>query len=217
MVAAPRDDGGLVDHADGARRCWWCGTDPDYVAYHDNEWGHWPDDDQSLFEKLCLEGFQAGLSWLTVLRRRDILRGHLLDFSPHTLAALDEPAWQATRTRALDDVRMIRHAGKIDAVRHNAAVYQEIVNTTGAFTRFVSQWRPQSHRRPRNRAEVAVSTPQSHALARALKQQGWRFIGPTSAYAFMQAMGLVNDHIVGCDYAADAATTTEPSAIVSPS
>ena len=162
---------------DGNVRCWWCGDDPLYVTYHDDEWGRPVGDDVRLFEKLCLEGFQSGLSWLTILRKRENFRAAFAGFDFTTVAEFTDQ----DVARLLEDAGIIRHRGKIEATINNAQRATELVAAEGSLARFV--W---SYDDP---------TP----LAKELKRRGWRFVGPTTVYAFMQAMGLVNDHLEGCD------------------
>ena len=184
----------LVIGSDGRRRCWWPGSDPQYLAYHDTEWGVPVHDDRRLFEKLCLEGFQAGLSWLTILRRRTAFREVFREFAPERVAAMGP----ADVERLLHDERIIRHRGKIEATVHNAGRALALVDEVGSLDAHVWSFAPGPRPRPRRRTDVPATSPESVALARDLKQRGWRFVGPTTAYAFMQAMGLVDDHLVGC-------------------
>jgi DNA-3-methyladenine glycosylase I len=194
-VAATEEPGpGLHRHADGTVRCWWCGTDPLYVTYHDEEWGVRVHDDRRLFEKLVLEGFQAGLSWLTILRKRPAFRAAFADFDPQRLAGFGP----AEVERLLADEGIVRHRGKIEAAIANARVYHDLVASAGSLDAFVWRFAPAAPPTPRRPADVPAATPESAALARELRHHGWRFVGPTTAYAFMQAMGLVDDHLVGC-------------------
>jgi DNA-3-methyladenine glycosylase I len=188
---------GLVRGADGALRCWWCESAPEYRAYHDEEWGFPVADDIRLFEKLSLEGFQSGLSWLTILRKREAFRRAFAGFDIERVARFDD----RDVARLLGDASIVRHRGKIEAVVNNARRAAELVSSEGSLAAYVWRFEPQSHARPAGR-EALRALAQSHesnALARELKKRGWRFVGPTTAYAFMQAMGLVNDHISGCD------------------
>lgn len=180
------------DHTPGA--CPWPGSDPAYRAYHDEEWGKPVHDDQRLFEKLSLEGFQAGLSWLTVLRKRPAFREVFAHFDPEAVAAFGP----ADVERLLTDTRIIRNRGKIEATITNARLVLAIADEVGSFDAFVWGFAPEHHQRPRHPDEVPATTPEATALAKALKKRGARFTGPTTAYAFMQAMGLVNDHLIGC-------------------
>lgn len=194
-MVASTDEADLTVGGDGMRRCWWCGGEPDYVAYHDHEWGRPEFDGVRLFEKLSLEAFQAGLSWLTVLRRREALHAALAGFDPVRLARFTE----TDIDRVVADPRVIRHRGKVDAVVANARTFLELGGTEAFSARIWRHAPTDLPVAPRNRDEVPVTTPEARALARDLKDAGWRFIGPTSAYAFMQSMGLVNDHLAGCD------------------
>jgi DNA-3-methyladenine glycosylase I len=185
---------GIVRGEDGVRRCSWADSAPEYRAYHDREWGFPVDDDIRLFEKLSLEGFQAGLSWLTILRKRENFRRAFAGFDFRVIAGFDD----GDVARLLNDASIIRHRGKIEAVINNADRAVELVEAEGSLAAYV--WRFEPARRPRRveRGDVAAETPESRALAKDLKRRGWRFVGPTTVYAFMQAMGLVNDHMTGC-------------------
>ena len=173
---------GLTRGDDGVVRCTWGASTPDYREYHDEEWGRPVTDDRRLFEKLCLEGFQSGLSWLTILRKRPAFRAAFADFDFEEVAGYTE----ADVERLLQDAGIVRHRGKIEATINNAARAVEMVEAEGSISAFV--WRHD---------DAAV-------LAKELKRRGWRFVGPTTVYAFMQAMGLVNDHLHGCDARAEA-------------
>lgn len=190
------DDEGLITGEDGRRRCWWPGDDPLYRAYHDREWGRPVGDERRLFEKLCLEGFQAGLSWITILRKRERFRAAFAGFDWEILAE-----WGETEvTRLLDDAGIVRHRGKIEAVLGNARRMRELLARGGSLARLA--WRHAPSPRPRpldiGTARALSRTPESEALSRELRRLGWRFVGPTTVYAFMQSMGLVNDHLAGC-------------------
>lgn len=205
VASAPM--GGVVTGADGVARCWWCASDPLYVTYHDTEWG-WPVcDDQRLFEKLCLEGFQAGLSWLTILRKRDAFRDAFQGFDIERVAAMTD----ADIARLADDARIIRHEGKIASVVNNARRALAVIEEVGSLARFVWQFVPPSGERPARMDQQTLlgldRTPTSTALSRALKRRGFTYVGPVSAYAFMQAMGVVNDHLDGCDVGARVAAS----------
>lgn len=189
---------GLVLGEDGAERCWWCGSAPDYVAYHDEEWG-WPvHDDVRLFEKICLEGFQSGLSWLTILRKRDNFRKAFAGFDYRRVARFNRRSVE----RLLGDAGIVRHRGKIESTINNARRAIEMEEEFGSLSAFFWRHVPPASERPRemsHRALVTLSkTPTSTALSKELKRRGWSFVGPTTVYAFMQAMGLVNDHLGGC-------------------
>jgi DNA-3-methyladenine glycosylase I len=176
-------------------RCEWCGTDPLYVEYHDTEWGVPEYDDRALYEKLMLDGFQAGLSWITILRKRDNFRAAFEGFDPSVVARYGEE----DIARLLADAGIVRHRGKIEATIGNARAWLEVMEH-GSFSEFM--WRHVDGQPRRNTfrsmAEVPAQTPQSQALSKALKKRGFRFCGPTIVYAVMQACGLVNDHIIGC-------------------
>jgi DNA-3-methyladenine glycosylase I len=191
-------DDGLVTLADGRTRCGWCAGDDLYVRYHDTEWGRPVHDDTRLFEKLVLEGFQAGLAWITILRKREAFRELFHGFDIATVARFTD----ADISRLLGDVRIIRHRGKIEAAVHNARAAEELIAAEGSLDAFVWGYVPSADERPHRVTSEAVSamaaTPASTALAKDLKRRGFRFVGPTTAYAFMQAMGLVNDHLHGC-------------------
>lgn len=176
-------------------RCDWCGTDPLYVDYHDTEWGVPEYDDRALFEKLMLDGFQAGLSWITILRKRDNFRTAFDGFDPSIVAGYGEK----DVARLLADAGIVRHRGKIEATIGNAQAWLSLMER-GSFTDFLWQHVDGTPLQNtfRSMAEVPAQTPQSLALSKALKKEGFRFCGPTIVYAVMQACGLVNDHIVGC-------------------
>ncbi len=188
---------GVVHGEDGVRRCWWSGSTPEYHDYHDREWGFPVADDARLFEKLSLEGFQAGLSWLTVLRKREAFRRAFAGFDFERVARFGERDVQ----RLLEDASIIRHRGKIEAVISNARRALELTEREGSLAAYLWRFEPGARTGRLDRATLArlAQTPGSRALARDLKRRGWRFVGPTTAYAFMQAMGLVNDHLHGCD------------------
>ncbi|QDT08078.1 DNA-3-methyladenine glycosylase I [Stieleria marina] len=180
---------------DRIRRCWWCGTDPIYIAYHDDEWGVPVGDDQKLFEKMCLEGFQAGLSWITVLKKRDAFRKHFKQFDFTKVARLKSAAVD----RMLQDPGIIRHRGKIESTINNANQAIKIVDEFGSLAKFFWQFEPSRSKVLRSRGQVQASTPESTAMSKELKRRGWSFVGPTTCYALMQAMGMVNDHLKTCD------------------
>ncbi|MEZ4454162.1 MAG: DNA-3-methyladenine glycosylase I [Nannocystaceae bacterium] len=189
-------DGILVDG--GVARCWWPGDHADYRDYHDHEWGLPVADDRRLFEKLCLEGFQSGLSWLTILRKRARMREVFHGFDLDAVAAMGE----ADIDRLVGDPGIIRHRGKIASVLNNARRAREIVDAYGTLAAFVWGFEPPASERPktftRGTLQAMAQTPSSQALSKALRRRGWTFVGPTTCYAFMQAMGLVNDHLDGC-------------------
>ena len=177
--------------ADGKQRCWWGNGDAAYEAYHDTEWGFPQGDDVRLFEKVCLEGFQSGLSWITILRKRENFRIAFDGFQPDRVAEYGD----AEIERLLQDAGIVRHRGKIEATINNAARALELRDEFGSLAGYFWSWEP-----PRGPAptDIAATTDVSTALSKDLKKRGWRFVGPTTAYAFMQAMGLVNDHVEGC-------------------
>ena len=189
---------GLGAGPDGKPRCAWSIGTPAYVAYHDGEWGFPVRDDRRLFEKLCLEGFQAGLSWLTILRKREHFRAAFANFDPAVVAGFGARDVR----RLLGDAGIVRHRGKIEATINNAARAHELVAEHGSIARFVWQYEPPAADRPKRMTWAALkampTTPASTALSKELKRRGWRFVGPTTVYAFMQAMGLVDDHLEGC-------------------
>lgn len=187
-------DSGLTVAADGRRRCWWPGTDPLYLAYHDGEWGRPSASDRRLFEKLCLEGFQAGLSWLTILRKRENFRHAFAGFDVEAMARFGE----ADIDRLMGDAGIIRHRGKIAAAINNARRALDLREEAGSLAAFVWRYEPQGRPAPADRAAIPATTPESLALSKELRRRGWGFVGPTTVYSFMQAMGLVNDHLEGC-------------------
>ena len=176
---------------DGRPRCGWGSSYDDYAWYHDAEWGFPQGDDRRLFEKVCLEGFQSGLSWLTILRKRDNFRAAFADFDFEVVAGFDDRDVE----RLLGDAGIIRHRGKIEATINNASRAIELVDERGSLAAYFWSFEPD---RPEAPSRFVATTPVSEAMAKDLKQRGWRFVGPTTAYAFMQAMGLVNDHLAGC-------------------
>jgi DNA-3-methyladenine glycosylase I len=182
---------GVVVGDDGISRCWWGDSAPEYRPYHDTEWGFPVADDVRLFEKLSLEGFQAGLSWLTILRKRQAFRRAFKGFDLKRVARFGE----GDVNRLLADASIIRHRGKIEAVINNAQRALELVEADGSFAAYVWRFEPEE----REPGPLPSDTPESRALARDLKRRGFRFVGPTTVYAFMQAMGLVNDHLDGCE------------------
>ncbi|HEY2385823.1 MAG TPA: DNA-3-methyladenine glycosylase I [Candidatus Binatia bacterium] len=177
-----------------SRRCWWATSDPLYVTYHDDEWGRPTTDDRRLFEKIALEGFQAGLSWLTILRKRPNFRAAFADFDPARVARFGARDVR----RLLADAGIVRHRGKIEAAIANAQGVLELQREFGSFARYVWGFAPTAAAAPRSRRSLASHTDASRTLSRDLKRRGFRFVGPTTVYAFMQAMGLVNDHLASC-------------------
>jgi DNA-3-methyladenine glycosylase I len=185
-----------VRGADGRRRCPWAGSAPEYQAYHDDEWGRPVADDVRIYEKLCLEGFQSGLSWLTVLRKRDRFRRAFAGFEPEKVAAFDD----GDVLRLLDDAGIIRHRGKIEAAIANARATLAVQADRGSLAALVWDFEPAKRGRaaPVHLGDLPPRTPESVALSKALRRYGFRFVGPTTAYAAMQSLGLVNDHLQGC-------------------
>ncbi len=177
---------------DGVARCSWGASTPDYIEYHDREWGFGVVDDVRLFEKICLEGFQSGLSWLTILRKRENFRAAFAGFDPESVAAFVESDVE----RLLGDAGIIRHQGKIRSTINNAARAIELIDEHGSLAAFF--W-PHATWDAGPPTDVPAITETSTALSKRLKKMGWSFVGPTTMYAFMQAMGLVNDHLDGCD------------------
>jgi DNA-3-methyladenine glycosylase I len=196
MTEVPRN--GLARGPDGRPRCFWGVSAPEYVDYHDREWGFPVVDDRRLFEKLCLEGFQAGLSWLTILRKREAFRRAFAGFDPVKVARFGARDVK----RLLGDAAIVRHRGKIESTINNAARALEIIDERGSLSAYVWGFVPAAGERPRRLTRAALRaltrTPTSIALSKDLKRRGWTFVGPTTVYAFMQAMGLVNDHLEGC-------------------
>ena len=188
---------GLLLGDEGVVRCWWAGEDPLYRRYHDREWGRPTRDESRLFEKLCLEGFQAGLSWITILRKREAFRAAFAGFDPEAVAGFGP----GDVTRLLGDAGIVRHRGKIESAINNARRTLEL-RADGGLAAYAWSFEPDARARPRRLTRGTLlgmaSTPASIAMSRDLKVRGWTFVGPTTLYAFMQAMGLVNDHLEGC-------------------
>lgn len=185
----------VVTGADGNGRCGWGHEPEDYAVYHDNEWGRPVTDERTLFEKICLEGFQSGLSWLTILRKREAFREAFCNFEADRVAAFRE----ADVERLLSDARIIRHRGKIEATINNAQRLVELWDQGSGMAQLVWSHEPATEpAAPRALSDVPATTAESTALSKELKKNGFRFVGPTTAYAAMQAMGVVNDHLVNC-------------------
>lgn len=189
---------GLIVNADGKMRCLWPGELPDYIAYHDNEWGVPVTNDHRLFEKICLEGFQSGLSWLMILRKRENFRAAFDGFDFHRVALYDDKDIE----RLLADKGIVRHRGKIVSTINNAKRAIELVKEKGSLAAYFWSFEPGAGDRPQVVDYPTLSanptTETSTRISKDLKKRGWSFVGPTTVYAFMQAMGLVNDHIEGC-------------------
>jgi DNA-3-methyladenine glycosylase I len=196
--SVPTAGNGLFTGADKAMRCAWCAATPVYQNYHDHEWGFPVTDDRRLFEKLCLEGFQAGLSWLTILNKRENFRLGFANFEAEQVARFDD----ADIARLVADAGIVRHRGKIASTINNAKRVIELRAEFGSLAAYAWQFEPASSLRPGSitLAELKTMTTSaaSIAMSKDLKKRGWSFVGPTTVYAFMQAMGLVNDHIEGC-------------------
>ena len=188
---------GIAVGPDGLLRCWWGAGDP-LQAYHDHEWGRPVGDDRRLFEKLSLEGFQSGLSWLTILRKREHFRSAFAGFDPARVARFGE----ADVARLLADAGIVRNRGKIEATINNARRCADLVDEFGSLAAYVWSFEPDTAVRPATLDRAALmeltTAAESHAMSKDLRKRGWAFVGPTTVYAFMQAMGLVNDHLEGC-------------------
>jgi DNA-3-methyladenine glycosylase I len=191
MTGLVRDDAGTV-------RCWWCVSDPLYRDYHDREWGMPLADDLRLFEKICLEGFQAGLSWLTILRKREAFRRAFCGFEIEKVARFGSRRVE----RLLGDAGIVRHRGKIESAIENAKRAREVCDELGSLAALVWRFEPEAKERPKRFTRSVLvrltETPSSRALSRELRGRGFRFVGPTTMYALMQSAGLVNDHVEGC-------------------
>jgi DNA-3-methyladenine glycosylase I len=189
---------GLAQGDDGRVRCAWARSDALYLRYHDEEWGRPVGDDRRLFEKICLEGFQSGLSWLTILRKREAFRRAFAGFDISAVARFGK----RDVARLLADAGIVRHRGKIESTINNAGRALALAEEFGTLAAYFWRWAPEPRARPRRLTYAVLKTlthtPESTALSRDLKARGWTFVGPTTVYAFMQAMGLVNDHLEGC-------------------
>lgn len=189
----------LMTGADSKLRCFWCGDDKLYVEYHDRQWGRPVVDDIALYEKICLEGFQSGLSWLTILRKRESFRKAFRGFDPKIVAKFTK----RDVSRLLKDESIVRHRGKIEAAIQNAKCALDIQQEFGSLATFIWSFRPEAatahtSKPPRRTSEIRSSTQESEALSQALRKRGFKFVGPTTMYAAMQSLGLVNDHFEGC-------------------
>jgi DNA-3-methyladenine glycosylase I len=202
---------GLFEAEDGAVRCAWCRSSALYQSYHDHEWGFPVSDDRRLFEKLCLEGFQAGLSWLTILNKREAFRRAFANFEAERVARF------AARdvTRLLDDAGIVRHRGKIESTINNARRVLALRDECGSLAAYAWRFEPQARSRPKRMTLAALlklgPSAEAVAMSKDLKRRGWSFVGPTTVYAFMQAMGLVNDHLEGCHARTAAAAAVRPT------
>jgi DNA-3-methyladenine glycosylase I len=185
---------------EGLARCWWCAGDPIYEQYHDVEWGRPVADDTRLFEKLCLEGFQSGLSWLTILRKRDNFRRAFKSFDLEAVARFNSRSVE----RLMGDAGIVRNRAKIEATINNARRCLELVDEAGSLASYVWSYEPDPVSRPRRVTAGTLmettSSPEAAAMSKDLKRRGWAFVGPTTVYSFMEAMGLVNDHVEGCAF-----------------
>jgi len=188
------EDSALGLGEDGKRRCWWALGSQDYAAYHDDEWGRPVLGDDGLFERLCLEAFQSGLSWLTILRKRENFRAAFAGFDIEAVAGFGSRDFK----RLMGDAGIVRNRLKVEAAIANAQRAIDLIDEHGSLAAFAWQFRPGRHAAPRRQSDLEAQTAESKSLARELKRNGFRFVGPTTAYALMQAAGIVNDHIVGC-------------------
>jgi len=188
----------IVRGSDGVARCWWASSTESYLAYHDEEWGRPTRDDRWIFEKLCLEGFQSGLSWLTILNKRENFRAAFAGFEIDKVARFNSRSVD----RLLKDAGIVRHRGKIESTTNNAKRARALQEEFGSLAAFVWQFEPAAESRPKTLTRATLTklakTPESIALSKDLKSRGWSFVGPTTVYAFMQAAGIVNDHVQGC-------------------
>jgi len=192
---------GLSVGSDGVVRCWWSDSDDLYRSYHDLEWGRPTADDRRLFEKLILEGFMSGLSWLTILRKRENFRAAFRGFDPAVVARFGA----RDAKRLMNDAGIVRNRAKIDATINNARRYADLVEEFGSFAAYVWGYAPKPRRKLLDRDELmqASTSDEAIAMSKDLRRRGWGFVGPTTVYSFMQAMGLVNDHIRGCGAGAE--------------
>ena len=188
------NNNGLITDENGVTRCFWAGPQADYIVYHDEEWGNPVDDDTRLFEKICLEGFQSGLSWYTILSKRKNFRKAFHGFDIQKVAKMDESDIE----RLVQDAGIIRHRGKIKSTINNANRALELIEEQGSLAKYFWSYEPKNRPPIKSKSEIPATSEISTAISKDLKKRGWSFVGPTTAYAFMQAMGLVNDHIVGC-------------------
>jgi DNA-3-methyladenine glycosylase I len=191
---------GAVTSDDGVTRCWWCDADPLYRDYHDNEWGRPVDDDRRLFEKICLEGFQSGLSWLTILRKRENFRAAFKSFDLEKVARFDKRSVQ----RLMQDAGIVRNRAKIEATINNARRCSDLIDEHGSLATYVWSYEPRPSTRPKSldwtKLTQMTTSDEAKAMSKDLKKRGWAFVGPTTVYAFMESMGLVNDHVSRCTF-----------------
>lgn len=193
----------IFNGPDDKPRCRWCGTAPEFLDYHDREWGFPVDNDIRLFEKLCLESFQSGLSWRTILNKRENFRAAFHGFDYDRMAGFSEKDVE----RLLQDAGIIRHRGKIEAVINNAARVRELIETEGSFAAYV--WRYEPDPESLGPPQSMTTSPESVALSKDLKKRGWKFVGPTTVFAFLQSMGLINDHVEACVIRAEVARSRD--------
>lgn len=184
----------LIMGEDGKTRCFWAGPQEDYIVYHDEEWGNPVKSDTRLFEKICLEGFQSGLSWYTILSKRENFREAFHGFDIEKVAAMTD----ADIEKQVQNAGIIRHRGKIKSTINNARKAIELIEEQGSLAKYFWSYEPKNRAPIKSISDVPATTDISTAISKDLKKRGWSFVGPTTAYAFMQAMGMVNDHIVGC-------------------
>lgn len=198
-MEAPKS--GVTTAAEGIARCWWCVGDTLYESYHDREWGRPVKDDTRLFEKLCLEGFQSGLSWLTILRKRDNFRKAFKSFDIEAVARYNTRSVE----RLMLDVGIVRNRAKIEATINNARRCQDLIDEFGSLAAYVWSLEPAPRAMPADRNQLGARGPskEATAMSKDLKKRGWAFVGPTTVYSFMEAMGLVNDHVATCAFADD--------------
>ena len=180
--------------SDGLQRCWWCGDDDQYIDYHDSEWGKPVADDRRLYEKICLEGFQAGLSWITILRKRSAFRSAFCEFDMERVAGFSS----ARVDQLMLDAQIVRHRGKIESTINNAQRAIELSDEFGSLAHFLWRFEPAKSKVLEQRSQMVAHRPESTALSKELKKRGWSFVGPTTCYSLMQAMGMVNDHLRDC-------------------
>jgi DNA-3-methyladenine glycosylase I len=198
----------LARGSDGRSRCWWGGSSEDYQRYHDEEWGRPVTDDRGLYERMVLEGFQSGLSWLTILRKRENFRAAFAGFDIETVAGFGE----RDVARLLADAGIVRHRGKIEAAIANAVAARAMHADGESLAELIWSYAPSGRMRaPRSLGDLPATTPESTALSKDLKRRGFRFVGPTTAYATMQACGVVNDHLVGCWVRAEVEALSSPT------
>ncbi|MDG2223470.1 MAG: DNA-3-methyladenine glycosylase I [Rubripirellula sp.] len=189
-------DLGIKTDFDGRPRCWWCGNDPLYVQYHDTEWGLPVRDDRRIYEKICLEGFQAGLSWITILRKREAFRQRFANFEFAQVAHFTSHQVD----KLVTDATIIRHRKKLESAINNAQRAIEMVDNEGSITDFVWQFQPRRSVIRKTQKQIPALTDESTALSKELKRRGWSFVGPTTCYAMMQSLGIVNDHLRSCEW-----------------